>query len=489
MLRRLRLQLSALYLLAALSLVTLVGVGAYSLLRSYLETTTDLALQYKMASYFRSYGLQLPPELASAERTWLESYGRTVPTPTAVATKTLVPTAVQRVQSSGEDEGESENAPNPPANSVPQPASQAAHPSGGEVEANEDQYNGELASVFVIPLDAANERVPAPNVQPAPILQDRVAGSAALQSGEDLRTSLLPDGNRVRLLTYRTNIPNGPVLLQAGRLLRDQERILRSFLTGLLALAGISIVLLGVGSWWLSGRSLGPAQRAWDQQQAFISNASHELRTPLTLIKASADYGLRTQSGADQEQLFDDILQESDYMNRLVDDLLTLSRLDTRRLKLSRQPVDLSILLEDVRRQAEKLAAEKNVAIRLVAAGGSVLADPTRLRQVLLILLDNAVRYTPPGGLVQLETSLSGRHRQIIVSDNGYGIPAQNLPHVFERFYQVNQPGVEVSRSNGLGLSIAKGLMEAQDGTIAIESRVGEGTRVTLTLSSAERTR
>jgi len=207
------------------------------------------------------------------------------------------------------------------------------------------------------------------------------------------------------------------------------------------------------------------------------------------LIKASADYGLRTQPAPDQEQLFDDILQESDYMNRLVDDLLTLSRLDTRRLKLSRQPVDLSILLEDVRRQAEKLAAEKNVAIRLVAAGGSVLADPTRLRQVLLILLDNAVRYTPPGGLVQLETSLSGRHRQIIVSDNGYGIPAQNLPHVFERFYQVNQPGVEVSRSNGLGLSIAKGLMEAQDGTIAIESRVGEGTRVTLTLSSAERTR
>ena len=166
---------------------------------------------------------------------------------------------------------------------MPQPDSQAEHQSGGEVEANEDQYNGELASVFVIPLDAANERVSAPNVQPAPILQDRAAGAAALQSGEDLRTSLLPDGNRVRLLTYRTNIPNGPVLLQAGRLLRDQERILRSFLTGLLALAGISIVLLGVGSWWLSGRSLGPAQRAWDQQQAFISNASHELRTPLDL--------------------------------------------------------------------------------------------------------------------------------------------------------------------------------------------------------------
>ena len=123
-------------------------------------------------------------------------------------------------------------------------------------------------------------------------------------------------------------------------------------------------------------------------------------------------------------------------------------------------------------------------AIRLVAAEGTVLADPTHLRQVLLILLDNAIRYTPPGGLVQLETSLYGRRRQIIVSDNGYGIPAQNLPHVFERFYQVDQPGVESSRSNGLGLSIAKGLMEAQEGTIAIESRVGEGTRVTLTLPS-----
>jgi signal transduction histidine kinase len=114
-----------------------------------------------------------------------------------------------------------------------------------------------------------------------------------------------------------------------------------------------------------------------------------------------------------------------------------------------------------------------------------VQGDPTRLRQALLILVDNALRYTPTGGTVRLETRDLGRQWQILVSDTGYGIPARDLPHIFDRFYQVSRPEVDDNRSNGLGLSIAKGLMEAQGGSISIESREGAGTLAILSMPAS----
>ena len=160
----------------------------------------------------------------------------------------------------------------------------------------------------------------------APILQDTAAAQQALRNGSDLRTVLLNDGSRVRLLSYRTSLAGAPPVLQVGRLLTDQDRVLSGFYTGLLILGGIAVVLLGFGSWWLSGRTLNPAQQAWEQQQIFISNASHELRTPLTLIRASTEYALRSPDTQKQNELLQNVLQDCDYMNRLVDDLLLLYR-------------------------------------------------------------------------------------------------------------------------------------------------------------------
>lgn len=132
---------------------------------------------------------------------------------------------------------------------------------------------------------------------------------------------------RVRLLTYETGL-NVPVVIQVGRQLSDQDRVLDQYLTGLLILGSIASLLLAFVSWWLAGRSLVPAQKAFDQQQNFVSNASHELRTPLTLMRATAEFGLRTQPAQEQGQVLQDIINETDYMNYLVDDLLLLSRLD-----------------------------------------------------------------------------------------------------------------------------------------------------------------
>jgi signal transduction histidine kinase len=319
---------------------------------------------------------------------------------------------------------------------------------------------------------------------PSPILFDSQAAAAALLTGVDWRTVLLSSGSRLRLLTYRTYSTTGPALLQAGRLLDDQDNLLKSFLTGILALSGFSILLLGLASWWLSGRSLGPAEKAWEQQQAFISNASHELRTPLTLVQATTEVALRGQPNSQQKEYLRNILEEIHYMNHMVDDLLLLARKDARRLKLSREAVTLPRLFSEVKGQVENLAAEQQVAIILGESVDQVWADAARLRQVLFILLDNAIRYTPPGGRINLAAVRHGRLVTIMVSDNGQGIPAERLPHVFERFYQSSRSGGDETRSNGLGLSIAKALVEAMNGKINIQSQPGEGTRVSVELPS-----
>jgi signal transduction histidine kinase len=514
MLKRLRWQLTLLYLLAAMSLVTLVGGGAYWLILHYFQVTTDLALEYKMAGEFRNYGIALPSELAVAEQVWLQNYAHqstglpaqaltVIPTSTVVSNPAIALSAGNPTQAlasrvpqpaSGvhsDEEGEDEGSQPRPVIIPSQAMTQTSDVKPGEEAESpersiEDSYDARLAPIFVMPLNAIGELAAGVQTSPAPIAQNGEARSVALATGSDLRTVTLSDGTRVRLLTYRTMGKNAPALVQAGRLLVDQDRVLSQLLTGLLLLGGTITLLLGVTSWWLAGRSLGPTQKAWDQQQAFISNASHELRTPLTLIRATAEYGLRSNPESQQKGVLEDVLHESDYMNRLVDDLLLLSRLDTHRLQLKREVVPLASLLEETGRLVEKLAREKDIQLVVQPTQGAIWGDPIRIRQVLLILLDNALRFTPNGGIIRLDVHPQAELWQITVSDTGSGIPSEHLPHLFERFYSVNPSGEEEERSNGLGLSIAKGLVEAQGGSIFLESQVGKGTRATVTFPRME---
>jgi signal transduction histidine kinase len=521
MLKRLRLQLAFLYILAAVGLVALFGLGSYALLQLYFQRETDLALEYKMALQFRQYGLTPPAELLQAEQAWQAGNPRQpnsstqvalvlpttrpentlTPSPTLTPSKPLETPTRLPPQAASEDEnedggsesedGESNRQPALPQITQTQvPSSQIAliqstpSQSEGEDESPEDKYDAELASIYTLPIDASGKVISSPNQALPPFAQNQAASRAAQVNGHDLRTIRQADGTKLRLLTYRLSTASGPLILQMGRLLAEQERVLGQFLVGLAILGGLGIFFLGLGSWWLSGRSISPAQKAWDQQQTFISNASHELRTPLTLLRASAEVGLRGQPDDDQKAILQDILGETDYMSRLVDDLLLLSRLDARRLKLEYAQVSLPNLLQEIAGQAEKLMAGKNIHLQLGGTTGRVWGDRARLRQVLLILLDNAIRFTPAGGFIQLETAPHARTCRIMISDSGAGIAPEHLAHIFERFYQV-VPSAEASRSNGLGLSIAKGIIEAQGGKISIESQVGKGTRVTIEMPAA----
>jgi signal transduction histidine kinase len=330
--------------------------------------------------------------------------------------------------------------------------------------------------------------------------------TAALANGHDLRTVVGPEGVRARLLTYalpESAGSGGLVALQVGRTLSDQDRVLRQLLMGLVLLSAASALLLGVASWWLAGRSLRPAQQAWERQQAFVANASHELRAPLTLMRANAEVALRRTHTAqatvpvgagssagievagEQSALLHDIVQEVDHMALLVDDLLLLSRLDAGRLQLEREPVQAAELLEGVRRHVSALAEQRGVSVVVDGASGTILGDPARLRQVLLILLDNALRHTPDGGRVTLSAAPEAHGVRLQVADTGEGIAPEHLPHIFERFYRADSARGEESGGSGLGLSIAKALVEAHHGHIVLGSAPGNGTTATVLLPAS----
>jgi signal transduction histidine kinase len=161
-----------------------------------------------------------------------------------------------------------------------------------------------------------------------------------------------------------------------------------------------------------------------------------------------------------------------------------LSRLDAGRLACERRPVDLRELFADLQRQVGRVAETRGVQLAMASDGTPVQGDAARLRQVLLILLDNALRHSPAGGTVRVDAGVDRKQVHLRVSDTGDGIPAEHLPFVFERFYRVDDARGH-GDGTGLGLAIAKGLVEAQRGHIALESRPGAGTRVTVTLPAA----
>lgn len=430
MFKGLRWRLTLLYLLTALAFIVLLNVGTYRLLRNYFQHTTDLALAHKMAHEFRLLGAPVPTELSTSDR---DTYATSVTDDLA------------------------------------------------------EIYDSELSSIFVLPLNARGELIFNPNPYTLNIPPDKAAVAAALAQGHDRRTTRLEDGTRMRLLTYRLTRDDGPAVLQLGRTLSDQERILNQLVLILATLGGVSAVGLGAGSWWLAGRSLVPAQQAWERQRAFVANASHELRTPLALIRASVEAALRRlpAEGQRQQRLLRDAVDECDHMSRLIKNLLLLSRLDAGQVPTERVVVQLPELLADIQRQVGQLAVAREVQVQMQAVSGAVWGDPTHLRQVLLILLDNALQYTPAGGSITVSARSRAQEVDIKVSDTGCGIAPEHLPHLFERFYRVDSSRTDGSGGTGLGLSIAKALIEAQQGHIAIASKVAKGTQVTISLPAA----
>lgn len=218
-----------------------------------------------------------------------------------------------------------------------------------------------------------------------------------------------------------------------------------------------------------------------EQRRNMLADISHELRTPITVIQGNVEGILDGLYPADEARL-KSIIEETQVLSRLVDDLRTLALAESGALHLKREPTNLAELIRDAVSGLESQAQEKDITFRLsLNAGDDANIDPQRVREVLTNLLSNALRYTARGGEVKVHLTETGsgpeRSVTISVEDNGPGIEPADLPHIFERFYKSSDSG-----GMGLGLSIAKYLVEAHGGKIWAESAVGKGTKISFTL-------
>lgn len=233
---------------------------------------------------------------------------------------------------------------------------------------------------------------------------------------------------------------------------------------------------------------LGRVDASFQQMRRFTADASHELRAPITLIRTAAEFSLlRERSREELAESMQKILREAKRTSALVDDLLWLARADSGQHETSLTPVQLAPLLEDIGSQAADLATAKNLVVTTAPAPQSVVveADELALRRLLLILVDNAIKYTPDGGRIELEAETGGDQVVIAVTDTGPGIAPEELPYIFERFWRADKARSRDSGGTGLGLSIAREIAASHRGTLTVTSEVGRGSRFTLTLPRA----
>lgn len=221
-------------------------------------------------------------------------------------------------------------------------------------------------------------------------------------------------------------------------------------------------------------------------RREFVANVSHELRTPLTSIKGAAETVLRyPDMPADMRESFLSMaVEESDRMTRIVGDLLVLSRLDNNRTKWEISTFSVEAVIRHMCEVVKNDIAEHRhtLSVRLDDALPQITADKDRVEQVLLNILTNAIKYTPEGGRIRIRAVSNRTHVAISVRDNGIGIPKEDQPHLFERFYRVEKSRTTGAGGTGLGLAIAKELVEAHGGKIRLSSAVGEGTELTVIL-------
>ena len=349
--------------------------------------------------------------------------------------------------------------------------------------------------------------------------------------GADLTGTVSLPGNDLRYRVAPVNDAGPEVAAVLVAVPREQVTYgPADLLRSMLILTPLVLLLaLGLG-WWLAGRAVAPLGPMLDEIQAvtdgrslhrrvavpptgdelarlatkvnemlsrleqsfsslrrFTADASHELKTPLQVLRAGVERAL-THPGAPPESIeaLDETLNQINAMSELVESLLTLARADEGAVTLAVEPCDLRDVLADVVETAGLLGDPSGVKVasRAPMAPVVVPVDRPRIRQMLMNLATNAVKYTPKGGRVDLELSEAGRHVTLVVRDNGIGIAPGDLPHIFDRFWRA-----DVARSRtgeragaGLGLAITKWIAEAHGGNIAVQSRPGRGTVFTVTL-------
>jgi heavy metal sensor kinase len=320
-------------------------------------------------------------------------------------------------------------------------------------------------------------------------------------------------------------------VVQVGELLTSVDATLSGFDRLLLWRILGGLVLAAVAGRWLAGRALAPLSRlalatqgigiknldarlsvrgaddeldqvadafnhalarvelSVEEMRQFSAALAHELRTPIAILRGEAELALRpSSSDEDLRQVLVRQIDEFDRLTRLINQILTLARAEGGQIKMADQSVNFVALGVSVAEEIEPVAAVQGITLTCEAAEGvMVKGDAGWLERLLLILLDNAIKFTPEGGRISVTFSCAKGLACISVTDTGMGIAPDALPHLFERFYRADPARSRQAQGAGLGLALAKWIAEHHDGTIDVRSRPGEGSTFTLSLPASSR--
>jgi two-component system, OmpR family, sensor histidine kinase CiaH len=265
-----------------------------------------------------------------------------------------------------------------------------------------------------------------------------------------------------------------------NQVIENLELAKHLILIRLLTIDGVILLLSAVAGYFLAGKTLKPIERSLKEQKRFVADASHELKTPLTALKTSTEVTLRSKklSLAKAKQALESNLEEIESLSHLSNDLLRLTKLQSNGELINKKTFKLKKLIQEASKKLTPLIKKKQIKLELDLNNIAVKADQKSLTQVIVILLDNAIKYSKKGGRVWVNTRELKKKVVIEVKDEGCGIAQKDLPHIFDRFYRADKARTKDSIDGfGLGLSLAKEIIELHGGRIEVESEVGVGSR------------
>lgn len=310
-------------------------------------------------------------------------------------------------------------------------------------------------------IDSVTTLAPMSRISPGKVTQERIHGAA------------------YNVLLKKFNTSQGVYGMYFIRSLDREQSILQRLILIIIYGLIFGAVLSILGGYILARRAIRPIQNAWEKQNRFVADASHELRTPLSIIQLKIE-GLLKQPRRMIQETGEDIsvmLDETRRLSRLVGNLLTLARSDANRLEVDLKPLDLREMIIRVTEPFSEMAQfeGKKFSVNTCPEPVMMMGDAQRLHQLLVILLDNAMKFTPNGGTISVACSKDNKMAELVVSDSGIGIAEKDLPHVFDRFFQADTSRTN-QRGTGLGLSIAHWIVAKHRGKIEVSSMPGKGT-------------
>ena len=351
------------------------------------------------------------------------------------------------------------------------------------------EFGGQFAGFVVVAVDSDGDPFYGSRILP-PGVPVRAGLQAVAHGGIDVREVTVGNVN-LRVFTEPESLPGGlTYVIQTAADLTNENNLLILLRTVLVVGGGLAfLAALGAG-YVYAGRALIPVRASIDRREAalqrqreFTANASHELRTPLTVIRASVE-DLRRNSRSrvvDVGDALDDMDAEVRHLTALVDDMLLLARTDSGVVQVECMPMDLADVAVEAASTLSTLGDERGVGVVADPLPAPVLGDPLRLRQLVTILVDNAIRHSPSGSSVAVRVRSANGGAYLWVEDQGHGIKPEDLPRLFERFWRADNAPMG---GTGLGLSIARWIVEQHGGTIGAENRSEGGARFWVRLPS-----